>query len=80
MSFIFQAKNYPLRTLKTCLLGLIFICLGMFIAAPGPALLDLELLASTTIEKTALLLPARSLGYAFGSVIAGVAGVYKIVY
>ena len=46
----------------------------MFIAAPGPALLDLQLLAGTTIEKAALLLPARSLGYAVGSVIGGVVG------
>ena len=43
-------------------------------AAVGPALLDLQMLAGTTIEKAALLLPARSLGYAVGSVIGGIAG------
>lgn len=37
-------------------------------------MLDLQLLANTTISKAALLLPARSLGYAIGSVIGGVVG------
>ena len=48
--------------------------LGLFMAAPGPALLDLQLLAGTSFGKAAMLLPARSLGYALGSVIAGVLG------
>ena len=43
-------------------------------AGVGPALLDLQLLAGTTLEKAALILPARSLGYAFGSVVGGIAG------
>ena len=73
-SFVYQLTKYPLRSVKTALMGFIFIGLGMFIAEPGPALLDLQLLAGTTIEKTALLLPARSLGYAVGSVIGGVVG------
>lgn len=37
-------------------------------------MLDLQALANTTIEKTALILPARSFGYAIGSVIAGIVG------
>lgn len=50
------------------------IGLGLSVVAVGPALLDLQLLAGTTIEKAALLLPARSLGYAIGSLIGGIAG------
>ena len=50
------------------------IYLQNLLAILGPALLDLQLLAGTTIEKAALLLPARSLGYAIGSVIGGIMG------
>ena len=73
-SFVYEFTNYPIRTVKTAFMGLIFIGLGLSVAAVGPALLDLQMLAGTTIEKAALLLPARSLGYAVGSVIGGVAG------
>ena len=51
-----------------------FVGIGLFISCLGPALLDVQLLAGTTLKKVALLLPARSLGYAIGSVIAGILG------
>lgn len=73
-SFVYQLTHYPIRTVKTTLMVLIMIGLGISVVAVGPALLDLQLLAGTTIEKAALLLPARSLGYAIGSVIGGIVG------
>lgn len=60
--------------MKTGLVGLLFISLGIFTSALGPALLDLQLLSNTTISRIAFLLPVRSFGYAIGSVIAGILG------
>lgn len=42
----------------------------------GPALLDLQQLANTTISRIAFLLPVRAFGYAIGSVMAGILGSY----
>ncbi|KAG4078604.1 hypothetical protein HA402_011363 [Bradysia odoriphaga] len=74
MAFIYELKNNPQKSVKTGLIGLLFIALGIFTSALGPALLDLQLLSDTTISRIAFLLPVRSFGYAVGSVIAGILG------
>lgn len=74
VTFWLEIKSHPKRVLKTAMMGIIFIGLGIFVASPGPALLDLQLLANTTFSKIALLLPVRSLGYAVGSVVGGIVG------
>lgn len=48
--------------------------LSFSVAAVGPALLDLQLLTSTTIQQAAVLLPVRAIGYVVGSIIGGIVG------
>ena len=73
-SFVYEFTNYPIRVVKTAFIGLIMAGLSLSVAAVGPALLDLQMLTGTTIEKATLLLPVRAIGYVAGSVIGGIAG------
>ncbi|RWS06127.1 sodium-dependent glucose transporter 1A-like protein [Dinothrombium tinctorium] len=41
------------------------------IAIPGPSLLDFQISVNSTLKEIGYLLPARSLGYSFGSVLGG---------
>lgn len=71
--FLYELTQHRIRTLKTAFITLVFVGQGIVIAGLGPALLDLQLLTGTTIEKVALLLPARSVGFVVGSVIGSIA-------
>lgn len=62
--------KHPVRFLKTVVIYLTFIALGLNIAVPGPTLLDLQEAIKTTLDQISLILPARSGGYALGAVFS----------
>jgi len=59
------------KFIKTILVYSINVALGLNISIPGPTLLDLQhhVGHNTTLEDITLLLPARSGGYALGSIL-----------
>ena len=63
--------THPLRMVKTTVLFLSFFGLGLNVASIGPCLLDFQILVNSTFQETSALLPARSFGYAVGSVLYG---------
>jgi len=66
-----EMREHKVRTLKTFVLCLLFVGLGIYGATPGVTLLDLKTLTNTTLSEVAKILPARSGGYATGALISG---------
>ena len=61
-----------IKFIKTLLVYVMFISLGLNVAIPGPTILDLQhqVGENTTIEEITLILPARSGGYALGAIVS----------
>ena len=64
------ARSQPIKLIETLILFLCWISLGLFVAIPGPTLLDLQDLIGTSFEEISLMLPSRSFGYMLGAVIS----------
>ena len=69
MTFIEQVKEHKVRFLQTLVLYLAFAGNGLSSGIVGPTLLDLQIAASSTFDEVTWVIPARSGGYALGSVI-----------
>lgn len=63
-------RNQPVKLIESFILFLVWICLGLNVAIPGPTLLDLQDMLGTSLEEISLILPSRSGGYALGAVIS----------
>ena len=77
MSFLNQVLTHKIRTFKTFMLCVGFVTIGMNISSTGPYMLDFQILVNSTLKEVASILPARSFGYAAGSISCGL--VYKFV-
>ena len=69
MAAIDQMRRYPLRVLKTLLLYLNYLALGLSLGVPGPTLLDLQILVQASVSEISFVLPGRAGGFAIGSLL-----------
>lgn len=72
MPMLQQAREHPIRTLKTCALYTAFLANGLCCGIIGPTLLDLKIAANSTLETMTWIVPSRSGGYAIGSLTIGI--------
>jgi len=80
MGLLKQIKTHRLRTVKTVVLFLGFFAMGLNAASVGPCLLDLQILVNSTLQEAASILPAKSIGFLFGSVTYGLVNSYTNIH
>ncbi|RWS24049.1 sodium-dependent glucose transporter 1A-like protein [Leptotrombidium deliense] len=71
MNVIQEIRSNKIKSVKTCLVHLIFMYIGIRLSMPGSTLLDLQISVNCTLEQIGYLLPARAVGYGTGAVLAG---------
>lgn len=71
LTFLVEIKKHKIRALKTFVTCLCYICIGYQGSIVGVSLIDLKVLAQSTLSQITLILTGNSVGYAAGSVVAG---------
>lgn len=67
-----QIKKHKLRAVKTLLTCFGYACVGLQAGVIGPSLLDLSVLVQCQFDQITYMVTGRSVGYAIGSITAGV--------
>ena len=71
LAVVDEIKKHKLRSIKTVLACLGFACIGLQAGVIGPSLLDLRILVSCDFTQITYMVTGRSVGYAIGSITAG---------
>lgn len=69
MKIVQQIKENKVRAIKTLAVYFAFIGNGLCSGISGPTLLDLQIAANSSLEQITWVIPARSGGYAIGSLL-----------
>ncbi|KAI1286378.1 Major facilitator superfamily domain-containing protein 4B [Halotydeus destructor] len=67
-----MAETQFMRYVKTTSLCCAFVCLGLMLSAIGPSMLEIQCAVGLSYNDVIKILPARSSGWVFGSLIVGV--------
>jgi hypothetical protein len=70
MGFLQQIREESSRTITTVLVMPVMFSFGLYLAMPGPTILDLQQQTQTTLTQISLILTARSAGGGIGSLIS----------